>query len=421
MKFVCKKCGVETYAWNPTCPVCSAEGTLEKKETSYNVPQVETNAQKPERLPSGFALFDKIFLGFLRGFLYFLHAMRGAGKTTFLLKVCSFLVSLGFKVVYFCFDEGRDGIMKKCLQYGLMENLPVFIFENKSGSVERALREHRPDFVVLDSLQRLAKYNREKSVGELEKLQKKAQRDNFALVVIGEEQRSGKSYIGSSHIGHILDVQFQLVKGLNDEVMISSPEKNRDTDDRTSRCFFRRTPTGLVEISESETGYLLRHTEKEIIGLASFISEKGEEFFIDEIAAALLDDKAKKPLLYIEGMNLSKSKNLLAVISKVATLSAKEITLRHNSNEKLSTDAEAACVMAVISLLLDIPLPVETVFIGGVDNLGYLLPVVGMEARVKRARALGYSRVIGPRAIGSQTAVWDEFDSLESLKREFFQ
>lgn len=420
--FVCLKCGGLFPLWKPICPSCSMEGTLEKKLPEGDTPQDETATKKPERLPSGFPFFDAVFNGgFLRAFLYFLHAERGAGKTTFLLKVCANLVSLGYKVVYYSFDEGADGMKKKCLQYGLTENLPFFIFSNESHSVERTLREQQPDFVVLDSLQSFAQYDYNSTVSELAKLRKKAQRDHFCLVVVGEERRDKKGYLGSASIGHIIDVQVKLVKGINSEVIISTPEKNRDTDDRTSRCFFRRTTTGLIGINESETSFLHRHTETEIIGLASFVTKNGDDFSVDEITAAIIDRDAKKPSLTIAGMSQAKSRNLLAVINTISTLSNVEITLRAIREEKLNVEAELACVLAVLSVLFEKPLPVSTVYVGGVDNRCNLLPIDGMEQRVKRAKALGYKRVIGPRAIGSQTVVWDEFDTLESLKQEFFR
>lgn len=421
--FYCKSCGRESPVWKRFCPECNAEKTLEKKPLAFDSKNKE-KITRPDliHLPSGFPIFDSIFAGgFLRGFLYFLHAESGAGKTTFLLKVCSYLVSLGLKVLYFSFDEGINGMKKKCQQYLLTKNMPIFIFENNLQVVTGALHEYQPDLVVLDSLQRFAKYDDKNVVSALENLQKKTQRNHFAFIVVGEEQREGNDYLGSAHIGHIVDVQIQLVKEINDEVVISTPKKNRDTDDRSSRCFFRRTPTGLIEIKEEETGYLSRHNEREIVGLATFVAKKGNDFFVDEITAAIIDRNAKKASLIIAGMNNIKAKNLLAVIDKIFELSKVEIVLRSNSIEKLGIDSELACVMAVLSILLRQPIPVHTAFIGSVDNTCHLLPVMGMEQRVKRAKGLGYKRIIGSKAIGSQTAVWEEFDTLESLKREFFR
>jgi len=49
------------------------------------------------------------------------------------------------------------------------------------------------------------------------------------------------------------------------------------------------------------------------------------------------------------------------------------------------------------------------------------LPVDDMEQRIKRAKAFEYNRIFGPKAIGSQNANWEQFETLESLNKELFQ
>jgi DNA repair protein RadA/Sms len=202
--------------------------------------------------------------------------------------------------------------------------------------------------------------------------------------------------------------------GQDGEAVISTPNKNRDTDDRTSRCFFRRTPAGLVEIPESETGYLPRHREKEVIGLAAFVVRDGNDYFVDEMTA-VMDQSGGKAILTIAGITHAKARSLLMVLGDNFTLPGAEFALRANRTEKNLGDAELACMMAVLSLAFQKPVPVDTVFIGGVDNRGCLLPVEGMEQRVKRAEALGYKRIIGPGTNGSLAAIWEEAETLKGV------
>ena len=418
--FVCEKCGDGFALWSRSCPTCSAENSLVRK--AEEVPKRKAGVHELSRLQSCFTFFNSVFGGFLVPFLYLFRAAPGAGKTTFLLQVCAFLVSRGIRVLFFSFDEGEDGIRKKWEQYGLGENLPDFVFEYSPNVIEKTIREVQPSFVVGDTLHRIAAFAKDKPEEFIAKLKRLAIKYRFALAVITEERKDMTSYLGSVKIGYIVDVEVKMVNGPNDDVMISSPNKNRDTDDHTSRCFFKRTPAGLIEIDESDTGYLQRHNgEKEKVGLAPFVATISGEFFVEEITAAILDSEVKKPSLTIAGMSQAKARNLLAVIDHTEKLDDKEIMVRANKLEKLNSEAELACVMSILSKKLERSLPVNNVFIGGVDNLGNLLPVDGMEQRVKRAKALGYKRIIGPRAIGSQTAVWEEFGTLESLKKEFFR
>jgi DNA repair protein RadA/Sms len=315
--FYCRNCKEKFPVWNRECTVCGNEFTIVvEKPVLRLIDNRELEVCKTERLPSGFTLFDKVFNGgFLRGFLYFLHAEGGAGKTTFLLQICSFLISNSMKVIYFCFDENIDGIIKKCTQYGLM-NLQLHIkYDNSNiNNIEAAINEYRPDFVVIDSLQSFEHYKNNDNVKPLNRIKKFSQKGNFALIVVGEERKDRKSYLGSTSIGHIVDVEIMMTIGINEEVIISTPNKNRDTDDKINRCFFKRTPNGLSEILESETGYLLRHySETAVIGLAAIIVKNGDDYYGDEITAAK-KFSTKSIKLTITGMNNGKAQSLLAVL-----------------------------------------------------------------------------------------------------------
>ena len=413
--FICKECGTEAPIWSRYCPKCSSEMSLKKKPLLLESCREEKPDVKTERLPSGFNFFDFIFGGgFLVSFLYYIFAEKGAGKTTFLLQICSFLVAFGKKVVFFSFDEGRDGIEKKFTQYGLSCHRPVFIWENLPGVIERTLQETKPDFVVIDSLQTFAKYKKDEIVDVLYRIRLEAQKRQFALVVVGEERKDKKSYLGSASIGHICDVIIKMEVGLDGEVILSTPEKNRDTDNKTTRCFFKRTPRGLIEISESQTGFLPRHSEKKVIGMASFISRDGNEFFADEMIAAI-DKLIGKPTLTIPGINNARSKYLLNIVNEFILLNNTGFIVKSNRSQKNLEDAELACIVAVLSLLYEKPIPVDTTFIGRVDNRGHLIPVEGMEHRTKRAEALGYKHIIGPKASGLQYAIWLEAETVKEV------
>jgi DNA repair protein RadA/Sms len=181
--FYCKKCGGTSPFWKKYCPVCSRERTLEKRlsltdnsiDENLNLNEENLDLSELEHLPSGFPIFDRIFDGgFLLTFVYYIWAARGAGKTSFLLQVCSYLESIGKKAVFFSFDESQKSIQKKYVKYGLEKHLSHFVFENNPGVIERTLSEFSPDFVVVDSLQSLVRYNNEMSVPTLDRLKKEA-------------------------------------------------------------------------------------------------------------------------------------------------------------------------------------------------------------------------------------------------------
>jgi len=413
----CTNCGTEFPTWNRICRFCKKEMTLEKVMLLPNFHKdIHLEEHHTERLPSGFNIFDKVFNGgFLKRYVYFIYAEKGAGKTTFLLQVCFHLKSIFNQVIYFCFDDSRDGINKKCCQYELSGVPPVFIFNIKNFTdLEASINSIKPDLVVIDSLQSMVNYNTQILNTTLNNLKTLSLKYNFSLVLIGEQRKDKSSYLGPSSLGHIVDVLIKLEASRNGELIISTPEKNRDTDDRVSRCFYKRTPKGLVQILESETGIWKRHSNNEKMGLAAFISENGKEYIADEITAAEIPDTIK-PMLKIAGMNSDKSKGILAVLQNQFLEISSDYILRANYFTRLSNSAELACYVSILSLVFNKPIAVNTVFIAGVDNQGFLFLVDGMENYVERAKALGYERIIGPKANHPVQSIWEEAETLKEV------
>jgi predicted ATP-dependent serine protease len=81
---------------------------------------------------------------------------------------------------------------------------------------------------------------------------------------------------------------------------------------------------------------------------------------------------------------------------------------RANTTEKLGRSSDLACIIAMLSIFYKKPLSVNTVFIATLDAAGKLLPLDNMRQRYKRALDQGYTQVFGPKAIGSQEALWTE-------------
>ena len=81
--------------------------------------------------------------------------------------------------------------------------------------------------------------------------------------------------------------------------------------------------------------------------------------------------------------------------------------------------ADLAISAALISALLDRPLPSDAVFFGEVGLLGEVRPVSRVEARLSEAAHLGYERAVAPVSERSAKSAGPEIRQIRNLQELF--
>jgi DNA repair protein RadA/Sms len=228
---------------------------------------------------------------------------------------------------------------------------------------------------------------------------------NCAFIVIGQVNHD-KRQSGPMMLAHNFDVSLVMEKGINDELIVSTPNKNR-LGPTGNRAVFRKTDCGFVAKSEIETGYILRHSEQLKVGIAAFVTETKHDYSVDELTVTV-NTESKKSGLALDGSSKSRADFLVSVSKRSFSDFDPYYIARANFTEKLGRSSELACVIAMLSLFYNKPLPIDTAFLASLDSAGKLLPLDNMRRRYKRAVDQGYTQVFGPKAIGSQEAMWIE-------------
>jgi DNA repair protein RadA/Sms len=319
------------------------------------------------------------------------------------------------KIAFISNEETKSQILTKMSRLGLENQGIDFHFDWKLPDITSYIREQKPDMVVFDSIQTVTS-NYQSQVEAAKGLKRLCNLYGCTLLVIGHENKDG-SYTGARAIEHELDAILEMKKGLNGEIIVEIPHKNR-MGSTGKRFVCRMTENGLVEKSPRETGFLDRHTRKEAIGTAAFVTTAKGEITVDEVTV-IRDTVSSNPELSLVGSNSSHARFLSSVISASFRDFIPGYIIRANLSPKLTRASDLACVVGTLSVFYGKPIPLETVFMASLDASGRLLPIEGdMENMAKRAYEQGYSRVIGPAAIGSQKTNWVEADSITDVWRK---
>jgi DNA repair protein RadA/Sms len=366
----------------------------------------------------GFAGLDSVLGGGLQTSSVILcSAPAGTAKTTMALQISSNMVKNGRNVLFFSGEETLQSLTRKAQRLGMDENMPELFFGKNIFKISSIVRETSPFAVIIDSIQTTNGGNMTRPTYEQQSRISMAMRrmaDDYNCIFWANCQvNKDLRYSGPQALAHNVDIHLELRRGINDEIIASTPTKNR-LGPTGNQAVFRMTENGLVEKAEDETGFLLRHQGDAACGIAAFVTETKDGFSVDEITATL-DTVSGKGGITIAGCAKSRTEFLASVVQKDFKGFDPDCIARANLTEKPSRSIDLAAVIAVLSYYYKRPIPFTTVFLASFDAEGTLLPLSDMAQRTKRAYSQGYTCIFGPVAAGSQKAEWTEVATIRDV------
>jgi len=367
------------------------------------------------RISTGLDNMDVMFGGGIpRRSVTLVTTSPGGGKTTQSSQMGAHQVMRGYRVYFFTGEETQELVKARASRLGILDSQPEMFYGKDIRALAETVRAAPPDVIIVDSVQALLGTQMHRLTYEAQAaimIQLRKLTDAYDLVswLIGHVRKDQK-FSGPETLAHLADVVIEGRKGLNDEVIFTTPTKNR-FGSTNNRAVFRMTEKGLVEQTEEETGYILRHAMPSTVGLAAYVTNSHLGLTVDEISVTTNE---KDTLLLAEG-----SHGQAAFLSSVLQASFEGFHPSHiaraSLSDKVTKNADLAIVMAILSKFHDRPLPRDVAFVASLDAFGRLLPLPEMAAMVKRAREQGYLRVFGALPIGNQTATWEVADTIKEV------
>ncbi len=442
--FICQACGAQTRQFFGRCHGCGGWNTLveqsgpaadgrrrraapedapartgagEKAPLTPGRPRrsesILTAAERPlQRLPSGFAEFDRVLGGGLvPGALVLVGGDPGIGKSTLLLQSAQALAATT-SVLYVSAEESAQQVRLRWSRLappGGAEPAGAglqLLAETDLELVLQELEALRPAVAIIDSIQALHDDQLSSAPGSVAQvrecagaLQRLAKRQDTALLLVGHVTKEGM-LAGPKVLEHLVDAVLTFEGDRFASHRLLRAVKNRFGATHELGLFEMRD-RGLAEVT-NPSELFLGH-DGPAAGTATIVACEGTRSLVVELQALVSTTSYASPRRTATGIGINRLHQILAVLEKHMGLPLSRFDCYLAVAGGLDVEEPAAdlgVAAAVVASYRDLTLPAGTVLVGELGLGGQLRPVGQLELRLQEAARLGFRRAVVPRGSG---------------------
>ncbi len=417
--FVCNSCGFESPKWTGKCPSCDKWNCFEENIIDESVVRAHKSIKPKDPKPLIFTSFKEKRLvlkmdevnrvlggGLLEGSLTLLTGEPGIGKSTLTLQLCDQLVALKKSVLYISGEESQNQIAGRAKRLKVASENISFLAETNLETIIATLREHKPNIVVIDSIQVLHSADLNGisgGVGQIryatEQFMEYAKQTNTPIILIGHVTKDG-ALAGPRVLEHLVDTVLYLEGDRYQHFRILRSQKNRfGTTNEIG--IFKMHENGLEEV-KNPSAHLLEGRKENAIGSAITITLEGARPLVVEVQALSNITPFGYPKRTATGYDVNRTQLLISVLQKYANLnlSNQDIFVNVVGGIKINDPScDLGILIAIASSFLKKAIPSETAFIGEIGLSGEARTVTQIEKRVKEAEKLGFKNIITPKKV----------------------
>ena len=419
--FACIECGNQATKWKGRCPECNAWNSYAEEESSAgpaarttsttSVGITDIDEDEAPRMSTSIPALDRVLGGGLVfGAVTLVGGEPGGGKSTLLLQVAQELAPRG-PVLYVSGEESPRQIALRARRLGTAhENIRLFA----ETSVERIVAEAektKPVAVIVDSIQTVHTSTNDStpgSVGQVRDsagiLMTAAKRLSLPIFLIGHITKEG-TIAGPKSLEHIVDTVLYFEGEKLQDFRVIRAHKNR-FGPVNEVALFEMHDSGLVEVPNPSAALIAQRSGAP--GSAVVAAIEGTRPILVELQALVSRTNFPSPRRMAVGIDANRVSLLLAVLEKKNGGSYVSSDVYVNLAGGLQV-AEPAIDLGIIAALASsqkgVAIPHHTVVFGEVGLLGEVRSVSQPDARAREAAALGFRRVIVPRANAAEIHV----------------
>ena len=418
--FFCKNCGFEAPKWLGRCPSCGEWNTFAEEiiaRESGSVPAVAAGplpAAKPQRvrdiresehvrLDLGNAEVNRVLGGgMVPGSLVLVGGEPGIGKSTLSLQIA--LAANGLKTLYVSGEESAEQIKMRAARIGIGNDECLIYPETLLENIVAQIAEHRPDLVVIDSIQTIYTDLLDSSAGSVSQIRecaatllKYAKSTGTSIFIIGHITKDG-SIAGPKILEHIVDVVLQFEGDSNNIYRILRGIKNRFGATFEIGVFEMRQE-GLCEV-KNPSEFMLNGKPEGASGSVVSCSMEGTRPILVEIQALVCQSNFGFPRRQAAGTDFNRVNLLMAVLEKKVglLLASSDAYVNFAGGMKVQEPAiDLGIVMAVISSFKNRPIEEHMIAFGEVGLSGEVRAVSQAAIRVSEAKKLGFETCVLPK------------------------
>ncbi len=422
--YVCTACGEQSPRWLGRCPSCGAWNTMEEdvivqqptasakasrlpalagEVSAARLFDIDTNDEKA-RILTGISELDRVLGGgIVIGSVILLGGEPGAGKSTLLLQVCASIPQQP-QVLYVTGEESIRQIKLRANRLGVTGENVTVAAQTQMESIIETIRSRKPDLVIIDSIQTMHSDAVSSSAGSVSQVKEcssqllvAAKTLEIPIFIVGHVNKDG-AIAGPKVMEHIVDtvLYFEGDRMLPYRVLRAVKNRYGSTNEIG---MFDMSANGLHEVI-NPSKLLLEGRPLGVSGNCVACTMEGTRPILSEIQALVTKSNFPSPRRTTSGFDFNRANLLLAVIEKRGGyyLGSLDVYLNIVGGLRLDdTACDLAVVLAVISSLLDKPISDDTIAIGEVGLGGEVRNVSNLDARLREAARIGFSRVILPK------------------------
>lgn len=419
-KFYCQDCGYESIKWLGKCPDCGAWNTFveeiqkimktqgmdsslfQTKEKPQPIINIESSPE-PRVITENRELNRVLGGGFVPGSLILVGGDPGIGKSTLLLQTSYSLAKSGQKVLYISGEESVKQTRLRADRLNAMSRLLYVLCETNLESIEEAIREVEPDFMVIDSIQTVYHPSVTSAPGTVSQVRectghfmRIAKTKGIATVLVGHVTKEG-AIAGPRMLEHMVDCVLYFEGERHHSYRVLRAVKNR-FGSTNEIGIFEMQETGLTEV-HNPSELFLSERPLGVAGSTVVASMEGTRPVLVEIQALVSMTNFPSPRRMATGIDYNRLSLIIAVLEKRVGLFLQNQDVYLNVAGGVRLDEPAVDLAAAISIASSFKeqatQPFDVVF-GEVGLTGEVRGVSRVEQRVNEAQKLGFKRVIMP-------------------------
>ncbi|MGB1361003.1 MAG: DNA repair protein RadA [Alphaproteobacteria bacterium] len=420
-KFVCNSCGAITPRWSGKCDSCgewncieekvdttvalNSSGARRKDGKAINFQSLQGSEKSPERIKSGINEFDRVCGGGLvSGMASLIGGDPGIGKSTLLLQVAANL-SKAVDVAYVSGEESLEQIRLRASRLGVEKtSVKLASSTNINDIITTMEQANPPQVMIVDSIQTMFIDSIESAPGTVSQVRacagelvRVAKSTGVCVFIVGHVTKDG-AIAGPRVLEHMVDTVLYFEGERTHPYRILRSVKNRFG--ATNEIgVFDMTGEGLQEVADP-SAIFLSNNDSNIPGTSVFAGIEGSRPVLVEIQSLLAASEYSSPKRATVGWDSNRLSMILAVLESRGGLNVhgNDVYLNVAGGLKITEPAcDLACASAIISSLINVPLPKEAVFFGEIGLSGEIRQTPQIETRLKEAIKLGFTKAYIPK------------------------
>ena len=420
--YYCTSCGNETPQWMGRCPACGAWNTLtEHTEKPVNEKKAavtlrDRGDRRPKRLSqivsgseqrfsTGLAELDRVLGGgAVKGSLVLVGGAPGIGKSTLLLQICSALCQNAV-VLYVSGEESESQLKMRAERLQVADDHLLFFSETDVEEILLAVKELRPDILIVDSIQTMSAPDNTSSPGSISQvkdctmaLMQLSKTTGMTVFVVGHVNKDG-AIAGPKVLEHMVDCVLYFEGERSGVYRLLRAAKNR-FGSTNEIGVFEMYDKGLREIP-NPSQLLLAGRPKGASGTCVACAMEGTRPILAEVQALVTKSFFNVPRRTTDGFDYNRAALLTAVLEKRGGIRLGDCDIYLNVIGGLNIDepgSDLPVLIAIASSFRDAPVDEHLTAVGEVGLTGEIRTVSNLEQRLAEIRRLGFEKCIIPRS-----------------------